>query len=217
MSASDSRIGDRLSLIAICIGGQLMVVSMFFRFAYGPMGVTISYYAILSHNVSWQSSAMLIPLWPLAFGLLEAAFAALFLTSIGRARQRYHWLALAAFIGFVAFLHLGALLWHAGIAGFQRSEARITWVTSIAALVALILVAAIRQTPQRRSAEVRLVGTAWAIIGLYPVSDWTPIESVLWAYGLGYWLLLGGTLLIAVASIRQLYFTRFPGLSVDAS
>jgi hypothetical protein len=73
-----------------------------------------------------------------------------------------------------------------------------------AVLVALVPAAVLAQTHERRSHAVRLVGAAWVLVGLCPRWEVTSLETVLSAYGPGYWMLLAGTLLLVVASVHQL-------------
>jgi hypothetical protein len=204
-SAQDSRTGVLTPQTLIGLGGLLMTASMFFRLAYGPYGASISYFSLLSWNLRWPPSPILLLAWPVAFGLLETVFALALLIHGGWARRWYHWFTVAVFLGTVAALHLGLLWWHAGLAGgFQRREALVSGASAVGALIGLILATILPRAHEGRSQAVRLVGAAWVLVVLHPVPEWTSLETVLVVCGPGYWMLLAGTLLIAVGSVRHL-------------
>jgi hypothetical protein len=202
--AEDSRTGLRTSLALVGVGGSMMATSHFFPLVYGPYGQPISFYTLIAWNLTWPPSPLLLLAWPVAFGLLEAAFALAMLVRAGWARRWYHWLALAVFLEAVAALHLGLLWWNVGMAGFQRRETLVAWAGAGGTLVALVLATALLRRDDRRSHAVRLVGAAWVLVQLYPVWEGTWWQSTVWASGSGYWMLLCGTLLIAATSVRQL-------------
>jgi hypothetical protein len=192
----------------IAAGSLLMATSMFFRYAYGPWGAPISFFGILSYNHSWRSLPTLLPLWPVAFGLLEAVFAAMALFKPMWSQRCYHWICMAMFLGMVAILELLVIWWYGGLANFMRREIILFWASAIGALVVLFITIVVPLTSECRSQVVRLVGCTWTLVGLYPVSESIPLEEVLWVYGLGYWMLLVGSLLIAAGSIRHLIALR---------
>jgi hypothetical protein len=202
MPASDSHRRFRTAMILVAAGGWLMTASMFFRLVYGPMGGSIRYFEILSSNILHGVSPTLVLLWPIAFGLLEAVAASLSLVAGERVR-RLHWFVLAIFLAAVSLIQAGLTWWYRGIAFFGRSESLKWWIPAVAVGVILLVVAAVVRGSDRRSAVLRLAGATWVLLGLYPVSEWTPLETVYWAYGPGYWLLLAGTLLLVVGSVRQ--------------
>jgi hypothetical protein len=197
----------------IGLGGLLMAVSMFFRLGYGPWGQPISYFGLLSWNLSWPPSPLLLLLWPVAFGLLEAAGAAVLLRYQGCVQQGHHWRVLAAFLGTVAALQLVVFWWNGGMARSQHREVLVSLAGEVGVLAALLVVAGLPQPQDRRSHEVRLIGAAWVLVLMFPTSSWAAVETALWFSGPGYWMLLAGALLVAVGALRQLISHEFgPGL-----
>src|SRR5262249_17681789 len=122
MPASDPRHGFRASMMMVVVGGMLMTASMFFRYAYGPMGGTVRYFEVFNSTILHGVSPTLLLLWPIAFGLLEAVAASLSLAFIGERGRRIHGLALAVFLAAVAVMQAGLTWWYRGIAFFGRAE-----------------------------------------------------------------------------------------------
>jgi hypothetical protein len=202
----------------IACGGLLIVSSMFFRHAYGPWGSEISHIGILSHNLTWRAWPMLITVWPIGFGLIETILATATIVGTKTSPRRIEWALPAIFLMTIASLQLGMAFWYGGgLASFSRKETIVGSVGSATVLAALLLVTMIIQEHGRRSQAVRLIGTAWILVGLYPISEWTPMETVQWTYGMGYWILLAGTLLIFVVSIRGFVIGKYRGSDLAQS
>ena len=62
---------DKLANVLAILGGGMMVLSAFFRLYYGPWGTPISYYTLITHNLSFAGWPFLLSAWPIVLGLLE--------------------------------------------------------------------------------------------------------------------------------------------------
>ena len=122
---------------------------------------------------------MLLLAWPIAFGMLEAAFGFASIFKKARSIEPWHALTLAIFLGLVAGLHFVAVGVHGGLANFQRSEALRALVPATLVLVGLLLAFALTRPVSRSMQWVKLIGAAWFLVGLYPIySEWVPLESI---------------------------------------
>src|SRR5262249_37816847 len=81
-------------------------------------------------------------------------------------------------------------------------------VPALASLLLLIAAAFGLGRPERRAPCVTLVTCCFVLFSLYPIAEWTPLHTILWAYGAGYWMLLSGVLLLGGGSILQLRSSR---------
>lgn len=178
-----------------------MFASMFFRYAYGPWGGEISHFKIIYHNLTWQAWPMLLLAWPMAFGLLEASFAVAMIIRGPVSFRRYHCLTEGIFLATIATLQLGLIWWHGGMANFLREGILLYAVSSGVVLTTLCIGTRLIRGIEGRSQMVSLLGTSWALLGLIPVSGWTNVETTLAIYGMGYWMLLTGALVVFVVNI----------------
>ena len=179
--------------------GVLMGFSMFFRYSYGPWGVELSIWKLISHG--WPDWKTLLVGVPIYFGLLEALFAASSLAEWRFHSSRLHARALIVFLVMTEIWQLAfiRMLVKQGSAG-SRDLLNLA-VTVLLAATTLYVILAVREA-DRKTEWLRLAFTLSLLPGLYPVSEWTPLRTVLWAYGMGYWMLLAGTLLMLLTSVR---------------
>jgi len=45
---------------------------------------------------------------------------------------------------------------------------------------------------------------------MYPISESVPLSDVFLIYGMGYWMLLGGAVMVAMGSVRQIWSVSRP-------
>lgn len=187
------------------LGGALMALSMFFRLSYGPWGGEISYYGLISHNLTWGGWPMLLIAWPVAFGVLETVFGlAQFSDRALVANAKWHAIAVGMLLLLVAGLQLLLFVRQARFGDLLRREVLVSLVPVIGVLVALGLVVIVKWPLRKRLQWFRIIGTTWIIVGLFPVSPSVPLADVFRVHGMGYWMLITGTLMVTAAGIFQL-------------
>ena len=197
-------LGQPASPLAIVFcGGLMMFGSMFFRLTYGPWGAEISYVTMLSYNARWECWPLWIAAWPVFFGLWQAIFAITMLVYRRWPLLRLVWVANTfALIALAAFELWDQLILRRGIVPLDM----VVTTSGGIALVLAILMPFVARDADRRTRWSILLGCGWILVKLWPVSEWTPLHTVLWAYGLGYWMLLAGTILVTVGSARRWSF-----------
>jgi peptidoglycan/LPS O-acetylase OafA/YrhL len=168
----------------------------------------MSFFKTISWNLDWESWPMWIPAWPVAFGLLQGLCAAVALIKGEFLTERWRWIASSGLIAAVAVLQLLLFALHCTVADLRQTRILFPVASSVFFLCLLIVSVVKMRRTNRLAPSVTLIGSTWVLVGLYPVSEWTPLHTVLWAYGFGYWMLLAGVLLLAAGSIRQLTSAR---------
>ena len=168
---------DKLANVLAILGGVVMVLSAFFRLSYGPWGTPISYYSLITHNLSFAGWPILLSAWPIVLGLLEVGG--------GFSRLR-GWN-----VAWQALLIGGLLLTVAGVYSI--------YVSTFPLIVVLICVtlACILRTPRwTRLSLLRIIGAACVLIETFPREIDLPLSDLFVIYGPGYWLLAAGALIV---------------------
>jgi len=189
----------------ILAGGALMFLSAFFRYAYGPWGAEISVYSMISWNLRWESWYIWLSAWPAALGLFQASCAALSFILPERIAERCRWLSSACLLGAVALTYLAAFAVNGSSVLWRETAVRAALAEPVVILCTMIILVALRR-PQ----WVTFVGVVWTVKGMYPISESVPLSDVFLIYGMGYWMLLGGAVMVAMGSVRQIWSVSRP-------
>ena len=187
------------------LGGAMMALSMFFRLSYGPMGGEISYYSLISHNLAWDGWPMLLIAWPVLFGALETVFSLAQLHDRSAvANAKWHAIAAGTVLLLVAGLQLLLFARRVQFENLLRREVLVSLVPLIAVIIGVGLVLTLKWTLRKRLQWLRIIGTTWIVVGLFPVSPSVPLADFFRVYGMGYWMMLAGTLMVTVVALFDL-------------
>jgi len=152
------------------LGGALMVLSMFFRLSYGPMGREISYGSLIWHNLTWDGWPMLLIAWPVLFGALETVFGLARLcnhSTVTNTKTRA--IAAGVLLLLVCGLQLILFMWQAQFEDLLRREVLISLVPLLAVLTGVGFVLVLKWTLQKRLQDVipdtLLLDVVWGAVG----------------------------------------------------
>lgn len=196
------------------LGSLFMTTSGFFVVTHGPMGGQVSLYTAITWNMAWTRLPQLIAAgWPMLLGcvlLPLTYFCACFpSTRIERAR----WLVTGLFLAVVASIMIISWLSFRGLTWPTKLHEAILIMCPSVALLVLVVLAASSSADYARSCRTQLLGGAWVLLTLFPVHPSVSLAVLVRAYGIGYWMLLLGSILVTSGSVCALVRTsgRQPG------
>jgi hypothetical protein len=218
MVAADARRGRLWSMLRpyeslIWFGGVMIVTGGFFQYAYGPWGVGLSHYGVITWNLSASGLPTALVAWPMAFGAVIVAAAYVTAVSGRPSAYRWRWAIVGLFLTAIATTRF-ALVYQAGV-GLNRTTRTVS-LGSMGLVLAAIAVALIFARGDRRKAHlIDLTAALWLLLALDPRGSVNghaiPLGDALRGVGPGYWLQALGTLSLLMGAIGPLFSAGGPG------
>jgi hypothetical protein len=182
----------------LLLAGTLITLSLILRLGYGPWGAELSFYRLISHNLTLRGWPILLVAWPVAFGAVVSVVAVDSLFVGGPNQERRNVFLLSGFLLSICIpiVALAAVGIANGLANSQVLLNLIPYCVVIFASVAILF------SKHRRSVKLMMIGGFWTVVQalamMVPNGDVAPACCT---------LVIGGTLVI-VASWRQLLEER---------
>jgi hypothetical protein len=219
MAATAARKGCLRSLLRsyespVWYGGVLILTAGFFRCTYGPWGMGLSLYGLITWNLSPSGLPILLVAWPMAYGAVVVATSYATVVSGRPSTYRWRWAVVGLFLAVIATALLVITLW--ADAGLDRTTRVVFLGTTSLVLAALAVTIGCAPGDRRKAHLMDLISALWLLPALDPRGTINghaiPLSNSLRGAGPGYWLQALGTVSILLGALGLLVSSRLRDL-----